>query len=241
MKKLLIRCRYPENVIDKGIFNAKKQGPAPQKTDKDNIVAYIHPNMSNFQFNHILKSTTNLLQNAESDVIKDIFKDVRLVEAVSQPRNLLRTLSSKSTNNVTETTPGIFAECNINKCEICRFGYIENCTSFTTSSGKTWVIKSHINCNSRNVIYYLECAFCDGDVTKTGKTFFMRDRINNHRSDCHTGRTTDVFDRHCHECGAHRGQQPYFRVKAFMKLNKPDKLLTYENLFHQRRYATINT
>ena len=241
MKKLLSRCRYPENVIDKGIFNAKKQGPAPQKTDKDNIVAYIHPNMSNYQFNHILKSTTNLLQNAESDVIKDIFKDVRLVEAVSQPRNLLRILSSKSTTNNNDTTPGIFAECNINKCEICKFGYIEDCTSFTTSSGKTWVIKSHINCNSRNVIYYLECVFCDGDVTKTGKTFFMRDRINNHRSDCHTGRTTDVFDRHVHECGAHRGQQPYFRVKAFMKLNKPDKLLTYENLFHQRKYATINT
>ena len=70
----------------------------------------------------------------------------------------------------------------------------------------------------------------------------LRERINNHRSECRTGRTSDVFDKHCHECGANRGKEVElnFRVKAFMKLNTPDKLLTYEKLFHERQYATIN-
>ena len=241
LKKLLTQCKYPENIIDKGIFNAQLQGPAPPKVEKHNILAYVHPNMSNFQFNHIIKTTSNLLKNTSSDDIKEIFKDVRFVEAVSQPKNILRSLTSTFTN-IIETTPGIYAECNPNKCEICSLGYIQNCTSFTTSSGKEWTIRSHISCNDRNVLYYLECLFCNGNVTKTGKTLTtLRLRINNHRSDCFTGRTSDVFDKHCHECGAHRGVQPYFRVRAFMKLSHPGKLMVYENLLHERKYATINT
>ena len=170
-----------------------------------------------------------------------MFKDVRFIEAVSQPKNILRTITSTAITN-RDQLPGIFAECNPNKCEICSLGYIKNCTSFTTSNGKNWTIKSHINCNDRNILYYLECVFCNGAVTKTGKTStIFRARINNHRSDCFTGRTSDVFDKHCHDCGAHRGIQPFFRVKAFMKLSHPGKLLTYEKMLHDRKYATINT
>ena len=241
LKKLLMQCKYPENIIDKGVFNAQLQGPAPPKVEKSNVIAYVHPNMSNFQFNHIIQTTSNLLKNATSDDIKEVFGDVRFVEAVSQPKNLLRSITSTFTNTIGRT-PGIYAECNPNKCEICSFGYIENCTSFTCSNGKEWTIRSHISCNDRNVLYYLECLFCNGKVTKTGKTFTkLRQRINNHRSDCHTGRTDDVFDKHCHKCGAHRGVQPYFRVRAFMKLSHPGKLMVYEDLLHERKYATINT
>ena len=241
LKKLLMQCKYPENIIDKGVFNAQLQGPAPPKVEKSNVIAYVHPNMSNFQFNHIIQTTSNLLKNATSDDIKEVFGDVRFVEAVSQPKNLLRSITSTFTNTIGRT-PGIYAECNPNKCEICSFGYIQNCTSFTCSNGKEWTIRSHISCNDRNVLYYLECLFCNGKVTKTGKTFTkLRQRINNHRSDCHTGRTDDVFDKHCHKCGAHRGVQPYFRVRAFMKLSHPGKLMVYEDLLHERKYATINT
>ena len=69
----------------------------------------------------------------------------------------------------------------------------------------------------------------------------LRHRLNNHKSDCKTGRTTDVFDLHVHKCGGNQMQHPYFRVKAFMKLSSPEKLLTYEKLLHERKYATINS
>ena len=79
-------------------------------------------------------------------------------------------------------------------------------------------------------------------VTKTGKTkTTLRKRINNHKSDCESGQTSDLFDQHVHKCGGNRLQHPYFRVKAFMKLSSPDKLLTYEKMLHERRYAVINT
>ena len=248
LRELLKQCDYPPKLINEGIHNARLQGPAPPKSGKDNVVAFVHQNMTNFQFSHILTTAQNLIETAQSDEIRHAFKDVRFVEAMRQPRSIIRTITTLKPpfydDVISEPNPGIFAECTDKRCEICKFGYIQNCTSFTTSSGEIWEIRSHINCNSRNVVYYLECLMCNGprEETKTGKTKTrLRDRVNNHRSDCKSGNTTDVFDRHCHSCGAHRGEEPYFRVKAFMKLSTPDKLLTYEKMLHGRKYATINT
>ena len=68
-------------------------------------------------------------------------------------------------------------------------------------------------------------------------------RMNNHRSNCRTGRTSDVFDKHVHECMAANNSfnDPFFEIRAFMKLSTADKLITYENEFHKREYATINS
>ena len=85
---------------------------------------------------------------------------------------------------------------------------------------------------------------CNGAVTKSGKTETkLRARMNNHISDCKTGRTTDIFDLHVHDCGIRNNclNPPYFRIRAFMKLSSPEKLLTYEKVIHERKYATINT
>ena len=246
LQELLKKCDYPPKLINRGIHNARLQGPAPMKNEKDNVVPFVHQNMSNFQFSHILTTAQNLVKNAQSDEIRHAFKDVRFVEAMRQPKNIIRTITSiKSSPEdiIVEPNPGIFAECIDKRCEICKLGYIQNCTSFITSNDERWEIKSHINCNSRNVVYYLECLMCNGPMeTKTGKTKTrLRDRVNNHRSECKSGNTSDVFDRHCHSCGAHRGEEPYFRVRAFMKLSTPDKLLTYEKMLHGRKYATINS
>ena len=242
LRDLLKDCNYPPKLIEDGIRNAQLQGPAPPKTNKTNTVALVHQNMSNYRFSHILSTTRHLLENAKSDEIRNVFKDTRFVEAMRQPKSIIRTISTNhQEETVIEPNPGLFAECAGTGCELCSLGYIQNCTSFTTSSGHQWQIKSHINCNSRNVLYYLECSFCK-DFTKTGKTDTrLRLRLNNHKSDCKTGRTTDVFDLHVHKCGGNRMQHPYFRVKAFMKLSSPEKLLTYEKLLHERKYATINS
>ena len=187
LKELLTQCEYPQKIIEKGIHNARLQGPFQNKTADNKIITYIHPNMSNFTFKHIINTTSSLLQNTKSDRIRNIFKNIRFVEGISEPKNILRTITStnlKNTNkeNVVDSNkPGIYAECKEPRCYICNFKYIENCTSFITSNNTKWEIRSHINCNSKNVICYLECNMCNGQVTKTGKTEMkLRARINNH-------------------------------------------------------------
>ena len=79
---------------------------------------------------------------------------------------------------------------------------------------------------------------CNGNVTKSGKTETkLRARINNHISDYKSGNTTDMFDLHVHQCGIENN----CHILEFMKLSKPNKLLTYEKIIHKRKYATINT
>ena len=75
LRTLLQQCDYPLKTIEQGIQNARLQGPAAPKNKKDNIVALVHQNMSNYRFNHILNTTRHLLENARSDEIRHIFKD----------------------------------------------------------------------------------------------------------------------------------------------------------------------
>ena len=79
--------------------------------------------------------------------------------------------------------------------------------------------------------------------SNTGKTLTQfRIRLNNHISDCKTGRTSDIFDLHVHECGTKNGclKPPYFKVFAYMKLSSPDMLLSYEKYLHSKKFDTIN-
>ena len=79
--------------------------------------------------------------------------------------------------------------------------------------------------------------------TKTGKTWTnFRTRLNNHISDCRIGRTSDIFDRHVHECGIKNNclKEPFFQVFAFMKLTSSSKLLTYESYLHSQKFDTMN-
>ena len=170
---------------------------------------------------------------------------------IKQPKNILRSITNTrfldNINQLDGPAAGIRKACReTSGCELCSLGYIIECESFTTSNGIEWEIKSHINCNTKNVLYFLTCAKCKGvrKETKTGKTFTtLRARMNTHRSHCRTGRTSDVFDRHVHECMKLNNDfsEPLFEIWAFMKLSKHDKLIAYEQEFHKRKYATINT
>lgn len=251
LKEYLLKCEYPPHIIDKGIHNARLQGPAPQKTSKNNILAFVHPNMSNFDFRNIIDTAKNLLKYTKSDEIRNLFKDIRIIEGIKQPKNLMNSITHtrfrSNQTTVDPLRPGLYAECRSSSgCELCSMGYIKECTSFYTSNGINWNIRSHINCNSKNVLYFLTCLKCVGEnrITKTGKSITtLRARMNNHRSNCRTGRTSDVFDRHVHECMKENKSfdEPLFEIRAFFKLSSPDKLLTYEDEFHRRKYAIINT
>ena len=70
----------------------------------------------------------------------------------------------------------------------------------------------------------------------------LRARMNNHISGCRTGRTTDIFDVHVHQCGITNNnlKPPYFKVFAFMALKTADKLLVHEKSLQRRGYDTLN-
>ena len=107
--------------------------------------------------------------------------------------------------------------------------------------------ESHINCNTKKVLYYLKCNMCNGASTYTGLTKTkLRARTNNHITCCRKGTGSDIIDRHVFKCGTKNKclNGPFFKMYAFMVVSTEEKLLTYERYLHRgatRHYEQLTT
>ena len=78
----------------------------------------------------------------------------------------------------------------------------------------------------------------------TGKTNILRDRMNNHISDCRLGGSSDLFDQHVFKCKKKHeapDEEPYFHIYAFMTVKKEEFLYTYEKHLHRKGYDSMNS
>ena len=231
LRKWLLNCNYPTSIIEKGIFNAQLQGPAPMKPIKKSI-PFVSTFYSNYSNKNIVKKARTLINTSENEDIKETFKDYDIVLAQKQPPNLLRLL----TRETTPTIPGLY-KCKDIRCKLCEL-YIEEGDRFKTSNNQEWIIKSKITCQATNVIYFLRCNKCS--TTYIGKTNNFRKRMNNHISESNHGNTTDKFDKHVFKCLGHNKKEPFFKIRIMMSLNDESKLLEYEHYLHSKGYDTMN-
>ena len=239
LRKWLVKCNYPISVINKGIHNARLQGPAPKKND-EKVIPLISTFYGNYDNSTVMDVTQSLITNSKDDRIKMAFKDVKFVHAFRQPPNLLRLLSNSTfLSQSNDMKSGLF-KCTDKRCKICKL-YLQEGTYFVTANGTTWTIKCNITCRSKNVLYWLLCRFCL-KVSNTGKTDDLRIRTNNHISACRHGNSTDEFDNHVHNCGSEMSLvEPYFKLYAFMTLKNYNNLRNYERKLHMEGHDTINT
>ena len=225
LKQWLLNCDYPEKIVNKGIYNAQLQGPAPLKPTKS-ILPFVSTFYSNYSNKNVVKKAKSLLNTV------DTFKNYEIVLSQKQPPNLLRLL----TQETNPSTPGL-QKCIDKRCKLCRL-YIEEGDRFITSNGEEWILKSQLTCNSINVIYFLKCTNCI--TTYIGKTNNFRLRMNNHISSCIHGNSSDKFDNHVYKCLGNKKTEPYFTIRIMMSLNDSNKLLEYEQYLHTKGYDTMN-
>ena len=90
--KWLSKCGYPQNVIDKGIHNARIQGPAPLNANSS-VILLISTYYSNYSSKIVVDVTKQLIKNSKNDRVKSAFQGVQFVNAFRQPPNLLRELA----------------------------------------------------------------------------------------------------------------------------------------------------
>ena len=238
LKKWLIKCGYPTKVIEQGVKNALLQGPAPKKTDAK-IIPLISTFSSNLENKLVIEVTKQLIKNSKNERINQAFKEIQLIQAFRQPKNLLRTLTNSSFN-LQNNNPGTY-KCIDKRCKICKL-YLREGNTFLMSNGKEWHVKCFSNCNSHNVIYYLVCAFCE-KTTYIGIAESLRERTNNHISCCRHGNGDNIFDNHVFNCAHTKNVQlnePYFLLYIMMTLNDYNKLHAYESKFHADGLDTMN-
>ena len=238
----LVNCRYPKDLVKKGFHNAKLQGPAPNPANKKKIIPLVTTYYSNLSNKNIVQQANFMLQSSSNDRVKEVFNNHQIILSLKQPANLLRQLSKSQFESITpgKTENGIF-RCSDKRCKLCRL-YIKPCKSFNTINGFEWVVRSHITCQSKNILYYLKCLACNGRTTYTGKSNNTRNRMNCHISESKSGNTSDRFDTHVHKCMQQNNyyDEPLFEIFMFMSLKHEYQLITYENYLHNRGFDTIN-
>ena len=242
LKQFLLDRKYPIEIIEKGIYNAKLQGPAPPKSTTQ-VVPLISPFLGNLDSKNIINTTRDLLASSSNERLHKAFDQAKLVQCYTQTPSLLQLVSSSrfvSNDSESGKVKGVF-RCKSKKCEICTLGYLQECKEFVVSNGSTWAVKCHITCSSLNVIYFLKCNYCHAE-TKLGKTDNLRDRTNNHRSGCRKGTGPDIFDKHVYSCRlANRvpPKEPEFLMFGLMACSDFNKLLSYERSMHLKGFDTL--
>ena len=246
LQNWLLKCGYPLQLIKKKIHCARLQGPSPEPKKGDDTLPLITTHMSNFDIKPLMNTIRSTITKKKSPRLEKIFENTNLVIGYRQPPNLKRlltraTFDTSANKDILYPKPGI-TTCEDTRCKLCKENYIQKCTSFKTAKGTIWEIKTPINCNSTNVLYYLVCNMCN-DMTYTGKTKTkLRLRMNNHISSCKSGKGTNIFDNHVFTCGSERNslKAPFFKIYGFMKLKSDQNLITYERYLHGMGLDTMN-
>ena len=89
LKQFLLERKYPIEIIEKGIYNAKLQGPAPPPSTTQ-VVPLISPFLGNLDSANIINTTRDLLASSSNERLHQAFDQAKLVQFYTQTPNLLQ-------------------------------------------------------------------------------------------------------------------------------------------------------
>ena len=76
-REFLKESFYPDEIVEKGIFKAKLQGPAPLKTSDQ--IPLVITNYTNLKLDIIITKINNLLQNVKNERLKEVFSNCKII------------------------------------------------------------------------------------------------------------------------------------------------------------------
>ena len=175
-----------------------------------------------------------------------MFKNSNIILSRRQPKNLSRFLCNKTTTQE-ETVKGV-NPCSDKRCQLCTKKFIVKCDKIHDKNNIIiFHLQSQYTCNSKNVIYVLQCASCN--ELYVGQTENLRNRMNLHKSHVikvKTGHTEDNIlpcSKHFAECNTTIDgnlTEPYFHIIPFWHCNIKSKRLRFEEYFITKFQATLN-
>ena len=154
--------------------------PKPkQQTDTVPFVITYNPALPNIS--RIIHKHSNVLYS--SGRCKNVFTNLPLV-AYRRCKNisdiLVRAKLPEPTNTDQSGSPSGSFRCNKTSCTACPF-IEDGCNQYTFySTGQTFKIKSHITCETPNVIYMIQCTKCNLQYIGETKRRLI-DRFNDNR------------------------------------------------------------
>ena len=118
LKMWLLSCSYPLAIIEKAFFNAKLQGPAPNK--EKIVIPFVSTHYSNFDSKSISITVNSLLSNVKDKKLKKVFDKCKVIHALKKPKNLSHLLSKQKVQNCISKKYGLYRyECKDCRCNLC--------------------------------------------------------------------------------------------------------------------------
>ena len=234
LRETLRQRGYPLPLINQGIALAEKiplkeLRSVKEKQDTTPLTFVSTFNRRNPQIFPEINQHLNSLD--ESSNIKKLLNQGKLIKSQRQPRNLKRILTVAKFG--TQEHQGV-RKCEKPRCGICPILIEGNSYTFP-NTGETFEIKRNLNCQSKNVVYLLECNKCND--TYIGCTSLnLNMRINTHRSQITNERYRFLnVSKHIHECS-----NDDFRVMPIYQADDDKKLLAKENHFIEKFQPRLN-
>ena len=174
---------------------------------------------------------------------KPVFGTTRIIDSRREPFNLLRLLQHSNFDEVRPAfIPKRVTRCGSPWCKLC-LSIMEGESVYFRNAGFKFIIRTNMDCTTRNLIYALFCGECNASYI--GETVSLRSRVNTHRnnSKCEDNAVMRV-SRHICECNAGFKVCPLLKVSKeckitrlvkednLVKLLKPDLNADKRNLLH---------
>ena len=243
MKQSLIKCNYPQNLIDDGIRKALSIdrilliNPEPKDNRSTNVnfqsIVHVTTYASNYSNNN------NLINNfyqllTENKSTSDSFNGKKLLFSKRQAPNLKSLFTSAQLRNV--VSGGVF-KCNDPRCQLCDIIITGNSIIFRPTDFK-FSVNSNMTCNCKNCIYVIVCQACG--MMYIGETNNLRLRTNLHRD--HSNKNIGLgVSRHIFSC-SNNSNTHKFRIMPFYKMLNDDhvKRRVMEEYFIKKFQPELN-
>ena len=95
------------------------------------------------------------LELKNNEKIKEILDTTKIIKSQRQSKNLKRILTSTFGENTAQRV----TKCNYKRCKICNI-IIEGKFSTSKNPEMKFKINKNLSCNSKNVVYIIECSKC---------------------------------------------------------------------------------
>ena len=138
----------------------------------------------------------NLEEIENKDKTKEILDTTKIIKSQRQPQNLKRILTSSIFGE--NTTQGV-TKCKNKRCKICDIIIEDNSYTFKNHETKFKMNLKNLSCNSKNVVYIIECSECNEIFI--GSTQALNTRTSLHKSNIKIEENTKLnVPKHLYQC-----------------------------------------
>ena len=234
MQDLAARLRtggYPEGTIRSavqmavGLSVSDLRKPKP-RSEEENLMTFVHTYDPIFPelMSGVRSRISRLFISREC---RPAFGGSRVIESRREPPNLLGMFQhSRFDEPSSASIVGGVAKCGLPNCKLCLEIMEVDQVTFI-NSGKTFKIRTKMDCTTRNVIYAVFCNKCNKSYI--GETVNLRRRANDYRSNSKSldNAVMKVY-RHLYDCGNGFKMCPILKINDECKITrlvKEDRLI----------------